>query len=168
MKFIKDLLIFDFEGGSGPKQVGAVLLDKETLEEKDSFKSYIYFDMQGKPSMKSGITQDMLDNAPKQAEVGKAIFDKFGTDVLIGAFVGDFDFKYFRMLIKEAGIDSKLYDYHFFDIWPVAYSHLVKNGYEGKINSDDIFREFGLKQRGNHDALEDARMASEVLRKVML
>lgn len=167
MKFAKDLLILDFEGGKGPKQIGAVLLDKETLEEKDSFKSYIYFDMQGEPSMRSGITQDMLDGAPSQAEVGKIVFEKFGTDILLGAFVGDNDFRHFYTLITAAGIEKSAYDYHHLDIWPIAYAYLVKKGYEGPTNSDFIFKEFDLPERGHHDALEDARFAAEVLRKVM-
>ncbi len=168
MNFIKDLLIIDFEGGIGPKQIGAILLDKETLEEKKSFSSYIYFDMQGVPSVKSGITQDMLDGAPTQAEVGKKIFDIFGTDIILGSWIADFDFKHFKTIINSAGIDPNLYDYHFFDIWPVAYAYLLKNGYKGGIKSDEMFGWFGIRQRGNHDALEDARIASDILRKIIL
>ncbi len=168
MKFIKDLLIIDFEGGIGPKQIGAVLLDKETLEEKKSFSSYIYFDMKGKPSLSSGITQDMLDDAPTQAEVGRKVFDIFGTDIILGSWIADFDFKHFKTIITSAGIDPSLYDYHFFDIWPVAYAYLLKNGYDGGIRSDEMFSSFGIKQRGNHNALEDARIASDVLRKIMI
>ena len=64
MKFQKDILIIDFEGKDEPVQVGAVLLDKETLEEKDSFDSYIYADLDGYVSPTSGITQEMIDTAP--------------------------------------------------------------------------------------------------------
>jgi len=168
MKFLKDLLIIDFEGFLGPKQVGLVLLDKETLDEKDVFSSYIYFDMQGVPSMKSGITQEMLDNAPSRGDVGKMIHSRFGSDVFLGAFVGGIDFHHFDTLISEAGLDTKMYDYHHLDIWPIAYVHLLKQGYSGKINSDQIFAEFGIPQRGHHDALEDARIAADILRKIVL
>ncbi len=168
MKFAKDILLIDFEGFTAPKQIGAILLDKETLEEKDSFSSYIYTDMKGKPSFKSGITQEMLDGAPSQAEVGKLVFEKFGTDIIISAFVADLDFRHYRTIITEARIDPALYDYHILDVWPLAYAHLLKSGYEGKVNSEEIFQAFGAKPRGNHDALEDCRITAEVLRKVIL
>jgi len=77
MKFPKDILIIDFEGRKQPVQIGAVLLDKETLEEKDSFLSFIYADLDGYVSPISGIHQEMINDAPKPAEVGKMIFKKF-------------------------------------------------------------------------------------------
>jgi DNA polymerase III epsilon subunit-like protein len=83
MKFHKDILVIDFEGVKKPVQIGAILLDKETLEEKDSFSSYIYADLEGYVSPKSGINQEMVNSAPKQAEVGKMIYDKFGSDIFV-------------------------------------------------------------------------------------
>ena len=47
MKFPKDILIIDFEGLKEPVQVGAILLDKDTLEERDSYSSYIFTDLKG-------------------------------------------------------------------------------------------------------------------------
>jgi DNA polymerase III epsilon subunit-like protein len=165
MRFPKDILIIDFEGFNEPKQIGAVLLDKETLEEKDSFVSYIYTDMKGKPSLKSGIAQEMLNGAPKQAEVGKQIYEKFGTDVFLAPFVAGLDLSHFKKIITAAGKDFQEYDYHVLDIWPVAYFHLLKQGYSGSYRSEEIFQEFGSQPRGFHDALEDCRLAAEVLRK---
>ncbi len=166
--FTKDILVMDFEGGKGPKQIGLVLLDKDTLVEKASFSSYIYFDMQGVPSMSSGITQDMLDGAPHQKEVGKKVFELFGADVLLASWIADFDHTYFKMIMKEARVEPYPYDYHFLDIWAITYAYLVKKGYTGSIRSDAMFAEFGVPQRGNHDALEDARIAGVILRTIML
>jgi DNA polymerase III epsilon subunit-like protein len=168
MKFCKDILIIDFEGLDDPKQIGAILLDKNTLEEKDSFVSYIYTDMQGKPSVKSGITQEMLEGAPSQSEIGKIIYDKFGTNVLIGSFVSDLDIYNFKKILNSAGIEFSNYDYHILDIWPLAYVYLLKRGYEGKINSEEIFQAFGSRPRGFHNALEDCRITADVLRKIVL
>lgn len=169
MKFPKDILIIDFEGKSEPTQVGALLLDKDTLAEKDSFVSFIYRDFQGEDRSKSvsGITQETLDNAPSQAEVGKMLFDKFGTDILIGSWVDTLDIDHFRKIMKAAGIDWYDYDYHVLDIWPAAYIYLLKQGYAGGIRSEEMFREFGAKPRGLHDALEDCRIAADVLRKII-
>ena len=167
MKFLKDILVIDFEGGHyKPKQLGAVLLDKETLEEKDRFVSYIYLDMQGVPSLKSGITQDMLNSAPQPDEVAKKFYKKFGTNVFIASFVSDLDIENLRNIMNKAGINPLEYDYHTLDIWPIAYIYLLKNGYEGNYDSENIFQAFGFPPRGNHDALEDVRITASILRKI--
>ncbi len=168
MKFPKDILVVDFEGLNGnPAQIGAVLLDKETLVEKDSFVSYIF--AEGPTSSKvSGITQEMLVGAPTQAEVGKMVYDRFGTNLFFAYFVGDWDIRAFKILLKEAGIEFSKYDYHTIDIWSIAYAHLLKNGYTGGIRSEEIFQAFGAKPRGLHNALEDCRITADVLRKIVL
>lgn len=167
MKFPKDILVIDFEGLAEPKQIGAVLLDKDTLQEKDSFSSYIYTDIQGKVSSISGITQEMLDSAPSQTEIGKVVFDKFGADIMLGSWVADLDIGHFKKIMTAAGIEWSQYDWHVLDIWPLAYVHLLKQGYTGSLHSEEMFQAFGAKPRGNHDALEDCRLAADVLRKVV-
>jgi len=167
MQFPKDILIIDFEGIEEPMQIGAVLLDRETLEEKDSFVSYIAADPGDYVSKSSGISQETLKNAPTPAEVGRIVFDKFGTDILIGSWVANADSKNFEKIMRVAGINPYPYDYHILDIWPVAYIHLLKRGYRGSIKSEDIFQEFGAKPRGLHNALEDCKLAATVLRKII-
>lgn len=170
MKFPKDILIIDFEGIKHPVQIGAVLLDKETLEEKDCFVSYIYADLEGFVSPTSGISQETIDDAPKPEEVGKMLRERFGTDVFIGSFVQDLDISHFKKLISIdwTGFKESGYDYHVLDIWPIAYVNALKNGYTGGIYSEELFRYYGAKPRGLHNALEDCRIAADVLRKVCL
>ncbi|MBI4065868.1 hypothetical protein HY412_01595 [Candidatus Kaiserbacteria bacterium] len=175
MKFHKDILIIDFEGIKHPVQVGTVLLDKETLEEKDSFVTYIYADLAGYVSRKSGITQEMINDAPTRAEVGKMIYEKFGTNIFIGSFVQNLDVNHFGEIMSAAGVDFKesiydfkKYDFHIFDIWPIAYVQALKEGYTGGTGSEEIFQHFGAKPRGLHDALEDCRITADVLRKIVL
>ena len=168
MKFKKDILIIDFEGMKNPVQIGAVLLDKKTLNEKDNFSTYIFADLKGKIKVISGISQETLKGAPSQAEAGQMIFEKFGTDIIIGSWVAKSDIKNFEKIITAAEIDLKLYDYHVLDIWPAAYIYLVKQGYSGGMRSEEMFKEFGAKPRGLHDALEDCRIAADVLRKIVL
>ena len=168
MKFIKDILVIDFEGREEPIQIGAVLLDKETLQEKDSFSSYIYADLNGKAKTKSGITQENLIGAPNQAEVGKMFFEKFGTDILIGSWVSTSDITNFKKIINSSGINWDKYDYHVFDIWPAAYIYLLKHGYTGGISSEEMFQFFGTEPRENHNALEDCRIVADILRKIVL
>ena len=168
MKFKRDILIIDFEGLTEPVQIGSVLLDKETLQEKDSFSSYVWADLHGEVKATSGISQETLKGALNQAEVGQKVFEKFGTDILIGSWVANADIKNFKKIIETAGLDFELYDYHILDIWPIAYIYLLKQGYSGSMRSEEIFKEFRAKPRGLHNALEDCRIAADVLRKIVL
>lgn len=168
MKFHKDILIIDFEGIKHPVQIGAVLLDKETLEEKDSFNSYIYADLDGYVSPKSGITQEMINDAPQPVEVGKMLREKFGTDLFISSFVQNLDINHFKMVMSIEGNDFRDsgYDFHILDIWPIAYLNALKNDYTGGTGSEELFQYYGAKPRGLHNALEDCRITADVLRKV--
>lgn len=174
MQFIKNILLIDFETTGGPNpylaeptQIGAVLLDKDSLSEKDNFSSYILADLGGKTTSVSGITQEMLKDAPSQAEVGQNFFKKFGTDVILASWVEHLDRRILKKIIDAAGLDYTKYDYHFLDIWPIAYIYLLKQGYTGGIRSEEMFRAFGIKPRGHHDALEDCRIAANILRKIV-
>lgn len=176
MQFAKDILFIDFECDSidldkmQPTQLAAVLVDKTTLEEKNSFISFIAADIsKGNPQALeiSGITQEMLNGAPTPAEVAKQFVDQFGYDVILASFNEHYDRRLFKKILDSANLDYYKYDYHYLDIWPIAYTHLVKKGYTGSIRSEDIFSQFGLGPRGKHDALEDCRLASEVLRKIV-
>ena len=168
MKFIKDILVIDFEGKKEPTQIGAILLDKETLAEKDSFVSYIYTDLEGFVSPTSGITQEMLVGAPTQKQVGQMLFEKFGTNILIASWVADLDIRNFKKIISSAGKSFDDYDYHILDIWAPAYIHALKEGYMGGIRSEELFQYFGAEPRALHDALTDTRIAAEILRKISL
>ncbi len=166
MKFPKDILVVDFEGLSEPVQIGALLLDKDTLEEKDSFSSYIWADLKGETKKKSGISQETLAGAPSQAEVGRTVFDRFGPNVFLASWVANADMKNFEKIMRAAGKDCfSVYDYHVLDIWPVAYVQLLKSGYTGDASSEEMFQAFGIEPRGLHDALGDCRIAANVLRR---
>jgi len=169
MQFPKDILLIDFEGLKHPVQVGAILLDRETLKEKSSFVSYIYANLDGYISPTSGISQEIINDAPKSEEIGKILREKFGTEVFIGSFVQNLDINHFKKLMAIEGADFREsgYDFHILDIWPLAYIHALKNGYTGGVGSEELFQFFGAKPRGLHDALEDCRITADVLRKII-
>ena len=176
MKFEKDILLIDFEYTNAdpslaePTQLAAILLDKETLEEKDSFVSLIKAEFkhpQQEAIEVSGIDQARVASAPLPAEVISAFVAKFGYDVMLASWVEHGDRRMLHKMLREAGLDPMRYDYHFLDLWPVAYVHLLKQGYEGGMHSEDMFAAYGLPVREKHDALEDCRLEAEVLRKVM-
>ncbi|MBI3632791.1 MAG: hypothetical protein HY226_00710 [Candidatus Vogelbacteria bacterium] len=172
-KFQKDIVVLDFEftnkdaNKAVPIQLGAIRLDKETLEEKDIFLSYIAADLSEASSEAlavTGINEETLKGAPTAAEVGKMFTNKLGTDVLFSSWVSSGDLVMFRYIMNAASIDTSIFDYHWFDIWPPAYLYLLKNGYNGSERSEQMFQALGLPLRGKHDALEDCRHAADALR----
>lgn len=176
MKFKKDVLVIDYETTDGrpayakPIQLAAVLLDKDTLEEKKNFSSYIYQDMTGANPRSleiHGITQEQLTDAPKEAEVMQAFLDAFGTNVFLCSWTTLLDSTMLDRMMKSIHKDIMEYDYHLLDLWPVIYVHFVRQNKGNVYRSEETFREFGLPARGSHDALEDCRHTAEVLRKLI-
>lgn len=173
--FSKDILVIDFETTgldlerSLPIQLGAVLLDKQSLEEKDYFLSYIKQDVSGMSKESAeihGITQNVLDKAPIQADVIIEFLNKFGTDVYLASWNEMLDHTMLSKMLSNVGKDIYEHDYHYLDIWSLAYTHMVKSGKGDIIKSEPTFQYFGLASRDRHDALEDCRHTAEVLRKV--
>ncbi len=175
MGFSKDILLIDFEttglslDDALPIQLGAVLLDKNSLDEKDSFLSLINQDLSGMSEESSkihGITQKDLNKAPGQQDVITDFLDKFGTEVYLASWNEMLDHSMLVKMLKSIGKDIYEHDYHYIDIWSVAYIHLVKQGRGDIVRSEPTFQHFGLPARKVHDALEDCRHTAEVLRKV--
>jgi DNA polymerase III epsilon subunit-like protein len=174
--FAKDILLIDFEGTglvldeSEPSQLGAILLDRQSLEEKGSFVSYIAIDHPDKFAQEaieiSGITPDMLKDAPTRKEVADKFLKQFSTTPFLASWNTTFDQAMMRLIMKSIGKDIFEFDYHYFDVWPVVYSHLAQHGHGDIVRLEPTLAHFGLKARGKHDALEDCRVTAEVLRKV--
>jgi DNA polymerase III epsilon subunit-like protein len=176
MTFIKDILIIDFEttglhpDRDLPIQLAAVLLDKETLEEKKTYTTFIKQDLSSadpEAMAVNGIKQQDLDSAPSEAEVARALVETFGFDVLLASWVEFLDRRMLERILKTADVNIRTFDYHFLDLWHVAYVHLLKQGYAGTIRSEAMFEALGLPKRGSHDALEDCRHAAEALRIIL-
>jgi len=174
--FPKDILIIDFESSLGdsentePVQLGAILLDKTTLEEKKSFTSFIKTDLSLIPPgrlKEKGYIPEKINNAPTASDVAKKFIEQFGRNFFISSWAAGLDRILFRKLMSSAGIHYSEFDYHIYDLWPVAYTYLLQNGYTGSWRSEAMFQEFGLPSRGMHDALDDCRHAAQVLRKIV-
>lgn len=174
--FAKDILMYDVETTHGdpkhaePIQIAGVLLDRETLEEKKTYASYIHNDLKkADPEALaiSGITMEQLHDAPSAKQVGLELVELFGTDVLLSSWNEMLDRRIFERILEAAGHKISEYDYHYLDIWPVAYIYLVKTGRGDVLKSSQVFKEFGLPSRGDHDALEDCRSAAVVLRNLL-
>jgi DNA polymerase III epsilon subunit-like protein len=175
MGFSKDILLIDFETtglsleDALPIQLGAILLDKESLEEKDSFLSFINQDVSGMSEESAkihGITQNDLNKSPKQQEVITDFLNKFGTEVYLASWNEMLDHTMLKKMLESVDKDIYVHDYHYIDIWSIAYMQLVKKGRGDIVRSEPTFRHFGLPARNAHNALEDCRHTAEVLRKV--
>ncbi len=173
--FAKDILLLDFESTgldarfAEPTQLGAVLLDKETLEEKDHYLSYIVADLSkaSKEALEiSGISQKDLEGAPEQKEVITEFLHKFGTDVFTASWNSILDRGLLNKMLWTIDKDIFTYDYHYLDVWPIVYTHLCSQGHGDIVRLEPTLQFFGLKERGKHNALEDCRITAEVLRKV--
>jgi DNA polymerase III epsilon subunit-like protein len=175
--FQKDILLIDFEGSgwgdialSEPTQLGAVLLDKQSLEEKGDYLSYIAIDhpenFRQEAIELSGITPNILVDAPAKQQIANEFVKKFGTDVFLASWNSSFDQAMLQMLLHSIKKDLSYFDYHYLDIWPIAYAYLCRHGHGDIIRSEPTFKYFGQTERSNHDALDDCRRTAEVLRKV--
>lgn len=173
--FAKDILLIDFESTGldprehQPTQLGAILLDKETLEEKDSYLTFIAADLSiaSKEALDiSGITAEDLKGAPSQEKVIKEFLAKFGTDVFISSWNSILDRGLLDNMLRTIGKTIFEYDYHYLDVWPICYMYLARTGQGEKLRGDATFDALGLPPRNAHDALEDCRYAAEALRAV--
>lgn len=174
--FPKDILIIDFESSLGdsentePVQFGAILLDKATLKEKKNFVSFIKADLSNvspERIIEKGYDPKKIINAPTSAKVAKKFTKQFGKDYFISSWAAGLDMILFRKLMSSAKINFSEFDYHVYDLWPIAFTDLLEKGYKGSWRSEAMFKEFGLPSRNIHDALEDCRHAAQVLRKII-
>lgn len=173
--FSKDILVIDFETTgldlekSLPIQIGAVLLDRQSLKEKDSFISFIkqdVSDMSDESAKVHGITQEVLNSAPDQKEIIMEFLNKFGTNIYLASWNEMLDHMMLKRMLESIDKDIYEHDYHYLDIWSLAYFHMVRQGKGDIIKSEPTFLYFGLPPRKSHNALEDCRNTAEVLRRV--
>ncbi len=175
MTFPKDILLIDFETTgdnlieSDPIQIGAVLLDKNTLEEKIVFNSYIHADLSKvDPEFikEWHIPVDKVAAAPNVTDIAKTLLDKFGNNVILASWCQSLDGAMLRKIFRLAEMKYP-FDYHFLDLWPVTYIYLLQHDYKGSMDSDEMFAWFGVPKRDAHDALEDCEIEASVLRKII-
>lgn len=183
MDFKKDILLIDLEttGLDASKQeiiqLGAILLDRKTLKEKESFSTYV------KPSRWKGRNLESMDinkikwgqvkDAPSLKKVIEDFEQLFGTEVVLAYYGGPVDMDFLRAAYKKIKRPFK-FDYHYFNLWGVFYAYLASRGklkntkkFTG-FSLDDFVARFKIKDLGlRHDALGDCRIEAEVLRKVI-
>ncbi|MGI0075901.1 MAG: 3'-5' exonuclease [Nitrosopumilaceae archaeon] len=106
---------------------------------------------------KNGLTQEEVVE-----EIGGLLLKYWGPDnaiPTIGHNVGSFDIFFLRRLFRKFGIELK-FSHRQCDTNSVGFATF------GTYSSDELFQALELPPRKTHNALEDARMALEVVKRV--
>jgi len=175
--FHSDILLVDLEMSSNnpsvcnPLQIGAALLDKDTLETKEEYVKLI------KP-----YTDDWFDKAAAVHGFDRNFLIKAGYDhhLVFKEFESLFDLNFLRLSswnifdvevirkFTQSGIGNT---HKALELWSFTYPYFAINNIElpkeRTHGLDFVCEHFGIKRINAHDALEDVRVEAEVLRRVV-
>ncbi len=175
MKFIKDILFFQIEtSGFNPErdniiQLSAVLLDKDNLLEKNYFNSYIKVSFLDNTLQQHAeqlqVPVEVLQKSPKQYEVLKKFVETLGTEPLL-ATNGFANAQFLKHAFKKSLINFD-YDSHILDLWTLGYIYSLHYGIKKIPTLQTLFSQFNLKLTKRSNALEKARLGSEVFRRIV-
>ena len=172
--FHTDILLVDLETTSDnpnvcePIQIGAALLDKETLEVKEEYVKLIKpqtNDWQEAAANVHGLNRDFLIKAGYDRKLVfaelESIFDF--TSLRLSSW-NVLDIEVIRKFAKS-GIGNT---HKALELWSFTYPYFVMNNIElpkeRTHGLDFACEHFGIKRINAHDALEDVRVEAEVLR----
>lgn len=175
MKFIKDILLFQLET-TGPNverdsiiQLSAILLDKDNLLEKNFYNSYIKVSFLDNTIMQHATQLDIpfatLQKSPKLHDVIKKFVTQFDTTPLLATHTVS-NVQFLRQAFKKTFIPYD-YDSHVLDLWSLGYVYTLHYGIKKMPTLETLFTHFNLKIKNRHNALEKARLAAEVFRKIV-
>lgn len=181
--FNKDLLMLDIEatGINVTKheiiQLAAVLLDKKTLKEKESFNMFVkpkrWAKREKEAMAVNNITWEQLKNAPSLKTVLQKFNKTFGKNVIPATYGGNLDIVFLPDAYRSTDMKYP-FEYHTFNMWPVCYAFMAKHK---QLKNRKRFVGFSLEDLGDylkvprlpgrHDALIDCRYQADVLRKLL-
>lgn len=175
MKLIKDLLVVHVETtGPDPErdhiiQLAAVLLDKDSLLEKNYFNNYVKVSfLDGtleKHSQQLGISFDELRKSPKLTEVIRKLVSTFNYEPLLaGNSVTTYLF--LRQAFKKTMTPFR-YDPHLLDAWSLGYIYALHIGIKKIPTINTLAAHFNLPNPSAAQGLEKARLTAQVLRKII-
>lgn len=175
MKFIKDILLFQIETtGSNIErdsiiQLSAVLLDKDNLLEKNSFNSFVKVSFLentiAQHALQLQVPFETLQKSPKLVEVIKDFVAKFGNDPLLATHTVS-NVQFLRQAFKKTFTPYE-YDSHVLDLWSLGYVYTLHYGLKKMPSMETLFHHFNLKITNPNNALEKARLAAEVFRRIV-
>jgi len=175
MKLIKDILIFQLEAtGTDIErdhiiQLSGILLDKDSLLEKNFFKSYIKVSfLDGTVQAHANhldITFDQLRKSPKLAETIKNFVSTFGYEPLL-ATQSVQNYLFLKQAFKKT-LTPFNYDKHLLDIWSLSYIYIIHYGIKKIPTLQTMATHFNLKLSRANDALAKERLTAEVFKKII-
>ncbi|MHA1499632.1 MAG: exonuclease domain-containing protein [Promethearchaeota archaeon] len=155
-----------------PIQIGAILVDIQNFKILKKFSSLINIPegiiISEKAKEIHGLKKEDLKNAPKPKNVLKDFFSKFGTDYAFAGWNVCFDVSFFRKICIKNGFNNqyKEINFHHLDVQSIARYLKFKGNIEGEISLITLCEIYNLKRLENHDALEDAKLSLEVLKRL--
>lgn len=178
--FPKNLLVLDLETtGRDPEihstiEIGAVLLDRHTLEEIDSWSAVIRRQERNGTDRKAmllhGRSLAEIESGKDAGEAIRELLDRFGTDYLIAGWNVGFDVQFLRALLRKTGhsdVFDKI-DYHRVDVWAIAQFLKSIGVFKKDVSSlSCLCEELGLTRVRAHSGLEDARATAAALRRLV-
>lgn len=175
MKLIKDILIFQIEttGNDVERdhiiQLSAVLLDKDSLLEKNYFNSYVKVSfLDGTVQNHAnhlGITFEELRKSPKITEVIKNFVATFGYEPLL-ATQSVPNYLFLKQAFKKT-LTPFNYDRHLLDVWSLSYIYIIHYGIKKIPTLDTMATHFNIKPTRHNDALAKARLTAEVFKRII-
>ena len=154
-----------------PIQIGAILVDIHNFKILKEFSSLINIPkgiiISEKAKEIHGLKKEDIKNAPKPKNVLKDFFNEFGTDYAFAGWNVCFDVSFFRKICIENGFNNqyKEINFHHLDVQSIARYLKIKGNIEGDISLINLCEMYNLKRLENHDALEDAKLSFEVLKR---
>ena len=104
---------------------------------------------------KAYLNEHGVTDVEAAEKIGGLLYEHFGMETpitLLGTNVGTFDYPFLRNFLTSMSIPFK-FSHRFLDTFSLGY------GTVKAYTSDELFDILGFKKRGDHNALEDARMS---------
>lgn len=155
-----------------PIQIGAILVEIQNFKILKEFSSLINIPegiiISEKAKEIHGLKKEDIKNAPKPKIVLKDFFNEFGTNYAFAGWNVCFDVSFFRKICIENGFNNqyKKINFHHLDVQSIAKYLKIKGSIEGEISLTNLCEMYNLKRLENHDALEDAKLSLEVLKRL--
>ncbi len=178
--FPKNLLVIDVETtGTDPGlhstvQIGAVLLDRYTLEEVKEWSAIIKRQEKNPANPASmslhGLTVEQIANGKDAKYAITEFLETFGTDYLLAGWNVGFDVQFFRALFRHAGLADAFdqIDYHRVDVWSIAQFLKSMGMFHSDVSSlSCLCEQLGLRRSKAHSGLEDAKITATALKKLI-
>ncbi len=161
-----DIVVFDIETtGLGKEteritEIGAVKL--RGMEIVEEFQTFVNPEKQIPANITeiTGITDEMVENAPHEKDALEA-FIRFAGNAVLVAHNADFDTGFIRIACERQGIDYNIRYVDTLALCRAALPHLKKH------KLDVVAKEYKLGEFNHHRAIDDAKMLTKIFQRLI-